>query len=86
MNASRWVQDRWFPAGIRLFAACALIALTVVGLSGVAPMVVLGQIALVAALLGVLLCATGLRLFNPLQWHGFVARASWIFTRIEGVA
>ena len=67
-------RERWFEGGLVFFAAGALIALLTLGLMWLPQLRVIAAVALVQALLGVLVCAWGLRDARPARWNALRMR------------
>jgi len=61
-------RERWFELGMKFFAAGALVALATAALVWLPQLRVIAAIALVQALLGVAICAWGLRETQPARF------------------
>jgi hypothetical protein len=67
-------RERWFELGLKFFAAGALVALIAMGAIWVPQLRILAAIAFVQALLGVAVCASGLREAQPARWNALRMR------------
>jgi len=69
--------DRFFHYGLKLFFAAALASLLVVALGGLVQVRFLGAVGFTCAILGVGVCALGIRMVSPLRFRASIARFKW---------
>ncbi|MEO5764078.1 MAG: hypothetical protein ABIR52_02115, partial [Casimicrobiaceae bacterium] len=72
-NASP-ARGGWFELGLRFFAAGAMIALILAGWVALPQLRMIAAIAFVQALLGLAICAWGLRTQRPARWNALSGR------------
>jgi len=77
------LRERWFEIGLKLFAIGALVALVTAALMWLPQLRVIAAIALVQAVLGVVICAWGLRDTQPARFAALRMRAGTLGHRIR---
>ncbi len=68
-----WIRERWFRDGLRFFALGAMASVVLIGVTGLTQIRVIGLLALGQALVGLYVCAVGVRAVQPSRWRGVVA-------------
>jgi hypothetical protein len=71
------IAARWFAISLYFFVVSGSIAAAFAVFGPVFQVRMLGLLTLASALAGVAVCVFGLRVFNPLQWSGMIARNRW---------
>jgi hypothetical protein len=68
-----WLRERWFAYGLLFFAIGALTSTVLVGAAPLPQIRTIGLMALGQALVGVFVCAAGLRVLQPARWQAMIA-------------
>ncbi|HEY1325605.1 MAG TPA: hypothetical protein VGI14_01615 [Casimicrobiaceae bacterium] len=74
----------WFDGWLRVFVVAAIVALATVALGPLPQITMLGAGALLASLLGALVCAIGLANYDPARWRELQRRVTGLSDSLSG--
>jgi hypothetical protein len=81
---SNRVAAVWFDGWLRVFVVAAIVALATVALGPLPQITMLGAGALLASLLGALVCAIGLANYDPARWRELQRRVTGLSDSLSG--